>query len=664
MSVKKISLLLILILIPLTVGLNIRLDDLKVWERYKPFFFYEGRALFTSYDAFYFAKLGKDYLEGVYKGGEKDPLRFVPDNATYPEIIPMESWLGAKIAKAQGTYIENISVWLTPLLAVLVVIPLILYFYELKLPLTGFGASLLTVVSLLYLIRTSIARFDTDSLNLFFPFTIALFLLHYFKAEGKERIVSLFLAGVASQLYYWWYQHPGINLAIFLLFIVALFLTKELKVKELALSMLFFNPVIIGKGILNVVGLTKTYVINYFKPEVQGFPNVLMSISEAKHIGLPQIGKLTCGNELLLLIGLIGLGALFIRRFYELLLLAPILFIGLMVFFGGNRFAMYLAPFVGAGLGYLLEFVINKVRKEKLKLGSYLIGFILLTGLIIGFNLPSFKVIAKPKITPQLEGDFLKLQKLTPKGSWVWSWWDYGTAIEYLSRRATYHDGQSQGSPKTYFVATSYSTSQPQVAYNVILGISNLGAEGIKELLKKGKSPEEIRDEVFSGKYSKKVNSPVYWAFTGDEIGKFFWINYFGTWDFKFKKGERNGIIELRFCKENERELRCQNTLFDKVSGKVLLNGKGLPVKRYIIKEKKAKEIDYGNSFGITVEKVITQRGALYFLMAEQPFRSMFNQMYILRNYDRKLFKLVYDDFPTMVLYRVKGTGEGVEDNL
>jgi len=658
LKAKKVSLLLLLILIPLTVGLKIRLDDLKVWERYKQFFFYQGRALFTSYDAFYFAKFGKDYLEGTYKGGKKDPLRFVPDNATYPEIIPMESWLGAKIAKSQGTYIENVSVWLTPALAVLVVIPLVFYFYELRLPFTGFGASLLTVVSLLYLVRTSIARFDTDSLNLFFPFTIALFLLHYFKTEGKERIISLLLAGVASQLYYWWYQHPGINLAIFTFFVIAFFFTKRFKTKELFLAFLFFNPVLVFEGITNLVGLTKTYIINYFKPEVQGFPNISMSISEVRHVNVPQIGKFTCGNELLFFVGIAGFFFLLLRKFYETLILIPIFLIGLMAFFGGNRFAMYLAPFVGAGLGYVFDLLIGTLKKEKLKLGGYLVGFLLLTGTIIAFNSLSFKVIARPKITPQLEGDFLKLKSLTPKGSWVWTWWDYGYAIQYLSRRATYHDGGSQKSPKTYFVATSYSTPNPQVAYNVILGISNLGAEGIRELLKKGKRPEEIREEVFKGKYSKKIKSPVYWAFTEDEIGKFFWINYFGTWNFKLERGERNGIIELNFCRESKGELLCKNAVFDKLLGKVVLNGRSLPVKRYVIKGSEIKELDYGNPLGITIEKVITKRGTLYLLMAEQPFRSMFNQMYILRNYDKNLFKLVYDDFPTMVLYKVKGTGE------
>ena len=54
-------------------------------------------------------------------------------------------------------------------------------------------------------------------------------------------------------------------------------------------------------------------------------------------------------------------------------------------------------------------------------------------------------------------------------------------------------------------------------------------------------------------------------------------------------------------------------------------------------------------------EKIVKKdkKGHL-FLMAEQPYKSMFNQMYILRNFDKKYFELVYDDFPTMVLYKVR----------
>ena len=173
---------------------------------------------------------------------------------------------------------------------------------------------------------------------------------------------------------------------------------------------------------------------------------------------------------------------------------------------GSNRFAMYLSPFIGIGFGYLFERVASAV-KEKIsqsfpKEFFYLLGTVAILITILISNQDSFKFLSKPKITPRLEADFLRLDSLTPKGSWIWTWWDYGYAIQYLGRRATFHDGGAQGSPKTYFVATTFSTAFPEVAHNVITAVSNIGATGIKKLLESGKKPEEIRDLVFSGAFS------------------------------------------------------------------------------------------------------------------------------------------------------------------
>ena len=195
----KLILLLVSIVIPIAVGLYVRFDDLSIWEKYRNQFYYQDRPLFTSYDAFFFARWGKDYLNGDYRPGEKDHLRFVPDNATYPSPIPMESWLGAKLAKLKNTYIENISLWLTPFLAILFILPLVLYFFKIGLPVAGFSGAFLGVVSLMYLVRTTVARFDTDSLNLFFPFAIAFFLLRSFYSKGKLKYLDLAIAGILSQ---------------------------------------------------------------------------------------------------------------------------------------------------------------------------------------------------------------------------------------------------------------------------------------------------------------------------------------------------------------------------------------------------------------------------------------------------------------------------------
>jgi len=556
----KLILLLISIIIPITVGLYVRFDDLSIWEKYKNQFYYQDRPLFTSYDAFFFARWGKDYLNGNYNAGERDPLRFVPDNSTYPSPIPMESWLGAELAKAGNTYIENVSLWLTPILAVLFIVPLVLYFFKIGLPVAGFSGAFLGVVSLMYLVRTSIARFDTDSLNLFFPFAIAFFLLRSFHSKGKLKYLDLAIAGILSQGYCWWYAHPGLMLVILSIYTAGLFFfDKENSLKQKALYFLtvliFSNPIFVFSGIFNIIGLVKVYLVNYFKPAVSGgFPNVFMSISEAKHFDITKIAQLSTGNTVVFGIGFTGALLLFIRKFKDTFLLLPIFLIGIMALKGGNRFAMYLSPFIGVGISYLFDLLISNLRTKKdinhSKIYAIrLLSIFLLIGVFLYINKPSFAFVAKPKITRELERDFIKLESLTPENSWIWTWWDYGTAIQYLAGRAVFHDGQSQGSPKTYFVATSFSTPDPKVAHNVILGISNIGAKGINELLKEGKKPEEIRNLIFSGAFSKPLSNPIYWAFTGDEIGKFAWINYFGTWNFDLKKGIKSPIYRLSNCR-------------------------------------------------------------------------------------------------------------------
>lgn len=654
-------LLLIAIVIPITIGLYVRFDDLGVWKRHKQSFYYQNRPLFTSYDAFYFARYGKDYLNGRYKAGETDPLRFVPDNnltenVTYPSLIPMESWLGAKIAKLTHTHIENISVYLTPLLAVLFVIPLVLYFFSIELPLAGFGGAMLGAISLIYLIRTQIARFDTDALNLFFPFAIAFFLLRSLFKKGNVYL-NLMLAGILSQLYYWWYAHPGLILVALFTYAVGLFFfDKEDPLNQkglfLLILLIFSNPVFIFYGIFNLLGLVKTYLINYFQPVVSGFPNVFMSISEAQHFELTRVARLAAGNFLIFAIGFAGVVLLFIKRFKETFLLLPIFLIGAMALKGGNRFAMYLSPFIGAGIGYLFDKLALKTNKVYL---VRVLSIFLLAGVFLYINKPSFAFVARPKLTPSLERDFIKLERLTPKDSWIWTWWDYGTAIQYLGDRAVFHDGQSQGTPKTYFVATTFSTSSPKIAHHVILGIANIGTKGIKKLLKDKKKPKEIRDLIFSGRFSRPINHPIYWAFTGDEIGKFTWINYFGTWNFDLKKGMKSPIYLLSGCRMPKPQiLLCGRLIIDLHKGEIIQNRRGFLLKKVVIKNERGLTERKFNAKGLYLEMVKGQKGNFLFLMNEQAFKSMFNQMYILRNFDQNYFSLIFDDFPTMVLYRVK----------
>jgi dolichyl-diphosphooligosaccharide--protein glycosyltransferase len=55
------------------------------------------------------------------------------------------------------------------------------------------------------------------------------------------------------------------------------------------------------------------------------------------------------------------------------------------------------------------------------------------------------------------------------------------------------------------------------------------------------------------------------------------------------------------------------------------------------------------------VELVRTQEGKFgLLLLPPQQADTLFNRMFILRQYDPRYFELVYDNFPTSVIYRVK----------
>ncbi len=668
------SRLILIILIPIAVGLYIRFDDLKIWHKYKFFYYYENIPLFTGYDAFYFARWAKEYKDGTYKSGKIDPLRFVPDNylennIKYPSPIPLLSFIAAELSKIQDTEIENVALWLTPFFAVLFVFPLALFFYKLDYPIAGYTGSLLGSISLIYLIRTSIVRYDTDALNLFFPLIIALFLILYFKNKDKTRLIHLIVGGIFCQLYNWWYQHPGLILVIFFIFVFYLLLENSFKVKNLHLIdilifFIFTNPLILYHGIANFLGLFKTYLIKYHEVSWQGFPNIMMSISEARHFSFPQVVKICCGNIFLFFVGISGISILIIRKIREFLLILPIFVIGLMTFKGGNRFAMYLAPFIGIGFGTYLDIISRYLnKKSKVFYLFQLLAIIFTSIVILVSNTESFKYVATPKVTPSLVHNFIKLSEITPKNAWIWTWWDYGTAIQYFSHRAVFHDPQSQYSPKTYFVATSFSTSNPETAHNIILGIANLGLTGIKEKIKNGIKPQELKREIFAGKYVSNITNPIYWIFTDDMFPKFAWINYFGTWNFEQQRGKKTKLLFFPGCiYYGDNIFSCRNLKIDANRGLIFSGRKAMPVEYVCIKQNKnisLKKFDIKNNLVLEIIKNNRNRKANFiFVMDKDTFNSMFNQMYILTKYDPRFFELVYNNFPVMTVYKVKNTNK------
>ena len=655
---KEKLVLVFLVLFCAGVGIYARFDDYFAWKKQPQNYFFNKNPLFTSYDAYYFARWAKEKARGTYKAGKVDPLKYVPDNyitenMTYPSPIPMQSWLAGEISKVFSVPVEKVALYFTAL-SVLFVIPVLLHFYSCELPITGLGTALLGSLSLIYLIRTSLMRFDTDNLNLFFPFLIGALL--YRSLKDKKPYLFVVLAGISTELYYWWYEHPNLILAIFVVYgILVIYEERKEGLKKLAVYGVLSNPLVLFTGIKGLVYQTYQHLFLASKTAVKtGFPNILISISEAKHFDFGKNAILVAGNKWLLVAGLLGFLALLVLRLKQVFVFLPFFFVGLITFKGGNRFGMYLAPFVGMGLGFIGDLV-SKFASEKFKNYAKFVSGAVIAILILLSNKPSFEIKSSPKVSPALAQDFTLLKRITPEDAWIWTWWDYGYAIQYYSERGVFHDGGSQGSPKTYFVAVSFATPSPLIAHNVIRSISTIGNEGIEDLMKSGKSPKEIKDLIISGKVSGNFTHPVFWVFTGDEISKFAWISYFGTWDFDKKRGTHLYILQLGSCARAGKNIVCERGILDTESG-ILKLREGL-TKVSLVAIRTGDGIKFkriGTGKGLMVEFVPAKGRFLGYLLGRESFKTLFNQMFILRAYDKTYFELVYDDFPEMVVYKVK----------
>jgi len=678
----KLIILLLLIAVPLTAGLVARYQAVPYWEKNKQFFYVEGRPIFTAYDSYLFARYAEDYKRGVYNPGGIDYFRYVPDYGSYYKVVPLPSWLTAELSSLFHTHVENVAFWLIPLLAVLVAIPIAFWFFSENLIFAGLAGALVSVLSFIYVIRSGLNRLDTDTLLLFSMFAIPFGVYLYSKAKGlKSRLLSLLLIAFFVDIFYWWYIHAGLIFALFLFGVLYLFIEyydrysgnfpsrvlNFLKDKDFWLFVLVFNPVILLEGVGYLIKKVSHYVL-FFGHSIEGFPNVQISISELKHIGLNSIAAWTIGNKVLFFLAFIGVILFALSRYRIFTLLLPSFLIGLIAFKGGSRFAMFLAPVLGIGLGYILDILITPLREKLGKTLSFAVDLLLMaavTFILILANYDSFKFKPQPIMYSSLAQSFIDLGRTTPKDAWIWTWWDYGYAIQYYARRATFHDGGSQYSPKTYFVALSFTNPSQALGYNVTRSVSICGAKCIQKMLQEGKTPEEIKNLFISGALlkGKHLTHPVYWLFTPDLIGKFYWISYFGSWDFKLKKGVHSGIMSMNCKTGSLQSLVCYSSVGPVVLNLVNMymiypNNTQMPIKILAVRtpdKLTVKENKYAN-YGIAVEEVYTAYPNYYAWYATDlmGYQSNFNNLYILRVYDKKYFEKTEEIFPRFVVYKVR----------
>ncbi len=633
-----------------------RYGEFAYWKKHKNIYFVDNTPMMTTLDAYYWLRYSRYVKNGTYK--KFDKLRAYPQGRSAPQPPDMLPWMIGKLSKAFKSTVYYTGIYLIPILASFFIIPLGIYFYLNGFTVAAILSGFIATFSFSYYVRSCIGRVDTDSLNLFFPFLASLF-IYLISTVKKEKFIFAYsaLAGLSMLLYSWWYYQIGL-IAVYFVFFALFLIAQKLKPKTIAISLLLFiifvNPVTFAHSFKGVATFMSKYgsVTSSVKHAASvALPNIKKTITETQHESLSATLKFLINIPWVAFLGLAAFVIVAILNWRNFIPILPLFFLGMLVFRSSNRLAMYLVPFVGAGLGMIIDYILKYIRLKELHrtLVSCVAGFAMF---FVLSGSTAYSYIPGPSIPGDLYSGFKIMKRIMPKGSAIYSWWDFGYAYMDVAERATFHDGGVHGGWITYLIARSIVKPSQEDLYRTI---SLLDHGNLKKITTLGKDKKNLNDIlVLLNSYNKKVkNKNIYVVYTRDMIGKFGAMNFIGNWDFMRKKGFYDGFGEIRCSGYANGILMCGRYRINIKNG--LLNKTNLNRLVVINNGKVIENMEVDNRAKYFAEiLMINNRIFKVYILDKNVYYSNFNQMYLLGNYNKKLFKEVLNYFPTVRIFKVK----------
>ncbi len=653
----------VVILLIVIFSSQVRLDQYRAWQEEPERHFAEGRPLLTSSDAYYWTRLAQEYRDGGYYDTVHDPLRAYPDGAKKPRPVPLLSFMIATASSAAGIDLFEAGIYLIPLLAGLFVLPLALYFRRIGLPAAAITAGLVTSFCQEYYTRTSIGRVDTDALNLFFPLLASLFILFAMESDSRKRacLFSL-LAGLTMLLFYWWYFHAGFTIAYLGMLVACLTIARRGWRTVLCSAGLFIaasNPMWLWKGMVGIGSFVITTVLGTKADAVSesvNLPAVLHTVTEFQREPPAETLALILREPMLAALGLVLFVPLAVTRWKRLLPLLPVLGLGLLSFTSGRRFTLFLALFVGAGYGWLLTVVLDRLlqrtgMRQRFRQLSIFGACLLLFAALWGQT--AVKYVPEPSITSKSISAIVRLKQRLPEHSVVLSWWDYGYALTGLGGFATYHDG-SFHRVNTYLIARALSSTSQEELYGTIVFMNDTGEERLLEMLADNPAAAELLEGA--GRSGGSVaRDDVYVLMLGAMVQKYAAIHYLGNWDLRNGSSRAEGYQRLECSAWAGDTIDCGEMTIDTKTGHIR---EDLSLEKLILIRdgRHFQEMVYPNKTGVYLQVLLEGESAYGFLLLnERVLQSNFNRMFFLGQFDRTLYEEAYNDFPTARVFRLRG---------
>ncbi len=646
----------------------------STWMENKDVFVVDNVTAMSGNDSYYWLKMADELDAGSLGQGQPEATKGYPDlvRLAINDTPGLLAKLISLSKKWTGNDYYRAGLLLIPILSGLFVFPLFFYFLRL-----GFGCSavlggLIGTFSRAYYDRTTMGRLDTDLLNLFFLTTISWFILLIDKTRHwRMNVVFAACSGLTMYWFIRWYQQPSF-IALYLVLLVVYLMIGRIPWKQtlciLSVFLLAAGPEYVGQMAASVQVFLNAYVS---PPPASGsfsWPDILGIVAEAQKRGLQEMLTRLHGFLPLVFAGFLGLLYLCIRYFRQMLPVSPLITLGLWSLVGPNRFAMYLAPLIGVGVGVLIELLLRYLGRKKhwfsltVTVSSLVLMFIVFFSTV---SYTAYNSIPSPTVDAATTKALLDIKKIVPNHAAMFTTeWSFGYPLMQIGDFATYHDGSLHGGMRTTLISQSIMSPRQTDIVSLVSYLEDHGFNALASTLRKEQmTAEEMMSLVFNYPEGFKGDN-AYVLYLEDTIWDFDAMAYFGTWDYGKRQSLPLIYVELQCFSMSESIINCKDGYIDIQRG-VMNDGRvDIPMSGLLFINDGYVESQrfYDRNDGYYVQ-VLKKKGTVYTTVVadQQVFQSNFNQQFLLGNFDRRYFEEVYNEFPVARLFKVKKTQEITE---
>ena len=277
----------------------------------------------------------------------------------------------------------------------------------------------------------------------------------------------------------------------------------------------------------------------------------------------------------------------------------------------------------------------------------------------IVFVNPARDYVPNPTFPKEMMRGFAAMKGNLPDDAVIATWWDYGYASRLFNDYATLHDGGSQKTPVTHYVARAL-LAPSQAETSAILKF--LAAEGQRGIAANAQSIASVEQAIASG---PQADVPPIFLVLTEQMGRWMGsISNLGMWD--VQKGMPIAIADypaekpLHYannrCKAgtSASNVICNDVPIDLAKGTVA----GQPILRAITQSKNGNQI-VGQGFNEAANTIlhlsdIENAGTRILSFHERLGQSTFHRLFHLGQAEPAHFELVYDDYPHLRIYQLR----------